>query len=353
MKFKHIYLLLQLVCLSSCTETYKGTTFMSFENIKYVTSFENEHLYKKSDAKKITSSYGKNFRIIDRYLIEETGGEESFWRVTDLQTGTIKVLAHQGHGEFEFMSNPRLNEANIYTEGGEVHCMTNDLTSGKTLKINISHLFEDSVDIRRGPQIAPSAFNALIFSDSTYMYRTISKNERQQTRYVFHNRVLTNSPSIDILNNVELPAGEDFNILSSIMAYNKNNGFILEAPVCLNTINIYNIDGNMEQSICYGTHRWSVQDVLRKARNDRFYTFENPRIYDNCCAVLWLGDTRKSYFDSERNKASILLFGLDGKGLAKFDFDFMISYFEIDTRRYHLYVRDYKEGCIYTYNYST
>lgn len=121
---------------------------------------------------------------------------------------------------------------------------------------------------------------------------------------------------------------------------------ILEAPICLNTLNIYNVDGSIKQSVCYGKQRWSIQDVLRKSRNDRCYTFENPRIYDDYCAVLWLGDTRHSYFNGKRNKASILVFSLDGEGLAKFDFDFMITNFEIDTHGHHLYVRD-EEGNIY------
>lgn len=118
------------------------------------------------------------------------------------------------------MSNPRLNEANIYLEDGEIHCMTNDITSGKTFKFNISRSFGDNSYIRRGPDIPVSAFNALIFNDSVYMYRTISMYEEQQTRYVIKNGNLTHSHATEILNNVQIPSGEDFNILSSIMAYN-------------------------------------------------------------------------------------------------------------------------------------
>lgn len=83
MKIKSLCFFLLAVSLNSCNDKYDGTTYMSFDNVKYVTSFVNEHMYKKSNAKKITSSYGKNFRIIDHYLIEETGSETAFWKVTD------------------------------------------------------------------------------------------------------------------------------------------------------------------------------------------------------------------------------------------------------------------------------
>lgn len=350
MTLKNIYYILLVAGLSACGKTYDGTTYMSFDNVRHVTSFADERVYRRSDAEKITSSYGKNFRIVGQYRIEEAGGGTSFWKVTDLQTGITKDLAHKGHGEHEFTDNPRLNEANIYLEDGHVHCMTNDYLSGKTFDIDIYMLFADSTYIRRGSDIARSSFNTLIFSDSTYLYRAISAHEDEQTRFVVKNGEQVCSPSVDILNKVQIPAGEDFNILSSIMAYNKNNDLILEAPVCLNTLNIYNVDGSVEQSVCYGTERWSIQNVLRKSRNDRYYTFENPRIYDNCCAVLWLGDTKKAYFSENRNNASILVFDLDGNGLAKFDFDFMITNFEIDTQGHRLYVRDDKDGYIYAYD---
>ncbi len=43
------------------------------------------------------------------------------------------------------------------------------------------------------------------------------------------------------------------------------------------------------------------------------------------------------------------MFDLDGNGLAKFGFDFMITNFEIDTQGHRLYVRDEQEGYIYAY----
>ena len=110
------------------------------------------------------------------------------------------------------------------------------------------------------------------------------------------------------------------------------------------------MEGSTKQSICYGHQNWSVQDVLNKSKKDRRYTFENPRIYDECCAVLWLGDTMEAFFSGKRNKASILVFGLDGKGVAKFDFDFMITHFDLDPQEERLYVRDDEGGNIYAYD---
>lgn len=223
-------------------------------------------------------------------------------------------------------------------------------TFGKTFEINISRSLGNGTFMKRGPNIASSAFNALLFSDSVYMYRTISTSEEQQTRFVFKNGKPAYSPAAEALNSARIPAGEDFNILSSIMAYEKKNGLVLEAPICLNTLNIYNVDGSVKQSVCYGEQRWSIQDLLRKGRKDRCYTFENPRIYDSCCAVLWLGDSKQSYFTGKRNKPTILVFGLNGEGLAKFDFDFTITHFEFAPKEHRLYVRDEENGYIYAYD---
>lgn len=342
--------ILLAVGLCACTKNYEGNTYMSFDNVRHVTSFAYERVHSKVDAEKITSSYGKNFRIVGQYLVEESGCGASFWRVTDMQTGITKSLAHKGHGEHEFVNSPRLNEVNIYLEDGHVHCLTNDYSSGKTFDIDISMLFADSVYIKRCHDMTRSSFNALIFSDSTYMYRAISAHEDEQMRFVVSNGEQVFSPSTERLNEARIPVGEDFNILSSIMAYHRTNGLILEAPVCLNTLSIYNVEGSVELSVCYGVEEWSIQDMLRQSRNDRCYTFENPRIYDNCCAVLWLGDTRKAYFGGNRRNASILVFDLDGNGLAKFDFDFMITNFEIDPQGHRIYVRDGQEGNIYAYD---
>ena len=237
MKSKSICFFLLAVCFCACQKKYDDATYMSFDNLKYVTSFANEHVYEKSKGERITSFYGRCFRVIDNYLIEETGGGKSFWRVTNRQTGDSKLMAHNGHGEYEFMSNPRLDEANFYIEAGEVHCLTNDYRTGKTFDINISRSLGDSTCISRGPNIPTSTFNALIFSDSIYMYRSITKKEDQQIRYVISKGNLISSPAADRLNAASVPPREDFNILSSIMAYNKKNGLILEAPICLNTIN--------------------------------------------------------------------------------------------------------------------
>ena len=178
-----------------------------------------------------------------------------------------------------------------------------------------------------------SGFNTIRIADNQYIIRKVSDEQKKLGRSLRNLATgASETPSVfESLNEASLKGNVDINILSTNMAI-ANNGCVIEAPVSLNYINLYKIDGSFAKTVCIGETLDNIDDLSQKKMKERKYVFSGVRVFDDFFGVLMLNETWGDYMANKETKPSILLFSYNGEPLAKVGIDTMTIFFDIDTR---------------------
>jgi hypothetical protein len=127
--------------------------------------------------------------------------------------------------------------------------------------------------------------------------------------------------------------------------YNDKNGRIVEAPIGLNYINIYSLDGSFAKTICMDKELNNITNIQNTEETDRIYTFANLRVYDDFFGVVYINEDELTYQTGRKKLPSILLFDWDGNPFVELKLDHHIQSFDIDLLTGELYTldRDFEE----------
>lgn len=262
-------------------------------------------------------------------------------------------LVGRGPGEFDF--NSGFTFRTVVTNEDGVNYYIREDGKGNVLKINIDSSLKNSVTdyVVVQDSIPPVVPGYLYIDDSTYMLGNFSGYDIE--RFVYRNGVNINSDVVEMLNEsaaMHSNDGYNYNILSVLRRYNKDLGLVIEAPIMLNAINIYSLDGTVAKSICVDE---DVDDVDEVQNLDIAYyptTFTDIRLYPDFFAVAYLGDTEMSIQTTRDKLPQLMLFDYEGKPIADIKIPYHITNFEFDVKNGLLYIGEEDDFICHRYDVS-
>lgn len=322
--------------------------YMAFDNLKFEKIGENKLTLKKSEMQivPIEEPYIKNFVIQDSLLLVDTNLEDGLLDIISLQSmksyGSYLNKGNAG-GEFKYGINLTL-QTTFCSENDSLFADFYDFVTGRIFEVNITRtLSEGNVCLRElnfSAEIPRTAFWAKSFRDSLLLVRTLADRDTRQNRSIITNNGIETCLSIEKLNNFEIPVGEDFNILSSLVAVSPTNGTFIEAMIGMNYINVYSLDGDNDFTLCVGDKLDKLSDILSTTKYNRKYMFAEVRAYSFGFAVLEFDTIDKDYQMEINYTPSILFFDWQGNSLGQIKSEFRFNHFDYDESNSMLYVLD-------------
>lgn len=338
----NIYLYIFILILFSCCN---GTTtekiYMSTDSISYVKKFPIEYNLESPQDSGFDIIGIRSFCILDTVLAFTLKGYNNVVSFFTTSGEDLGEFINIGDGPNDFMETPNFNvNSKLYIKDKELKAFFFDSQKGRLLIMDVDRSIREK---KLQMTETLSGLSNLIFTvnqidDSIYIFKQLSENATQFDRYVIHNGVRQEIPFLTKLNMAKVPEGEDINILSTLTKV--HNGIIVEAPIALNYLNVYSLDGRILKTICIDDEMYSISDICKKNRWERLYTFINIQTYDSFFGVLYAGEDEKTYQTHRVRNPLIFLFGWDGRPLAKIVMKRHITSFDIDFFHHELYTFD-------------
>jgi hypothetical protein len=342
-----IVLLFSLIFISSCSKpSEEVAVHMAFENAKFVSSFPLNFTLDEPSQPKTDNIGLRRIRIVDSLLILDKPSSKGFWEIYKLpEYENLGAYLNMGDGPLEFKQSPSVAQKSTFTdENQNLVTYLYDFQKGRILKFNISasianselHLFEHDA------AIPPNLFAFVFLGEDSFFIKEIANKDTQQMRYVVRDGEKQIPAVLAALNDASIKVGEDFNILSTITRYSKQHEIFVEAPIGLNNINIYKLDGSLSKSIVMGKELSDLNAIQNENRWDRKYTFSDLRLFDDFFGVVYINEGEKNYQMERKKLPFILLFDWEGNPLAKIETREQFTSFDIDLTNQELYTFDVK-----------
>lgn len=204
--------------------------------------------------------------------------------------------------------------------------------------------------------------NKVKVPDSNYLLSIIPINEDALAcveivgyglnRYLYKGGERIVLPAQRRLNDIQLSAkdGFRFNMLFGFAVYDKQRGRIVEASTMLNTINIYDLDGNFSKTVFIGETPDEVSEIEILSLAEMPLSFQSLRSFDNGFGIIYYGDDQILLDSDTSAKPAILLFDWDGNMTAGLRVPVWITSFDIDWTSKTVYAVDYKEEKIFRFS---
>lgn len=347
------------VCLlAGCSDAQrmkKDCRYMTTPKVSYVKDFPQNIYLTNSTVYSSQLADVSSALIVDPYMIVCTGEKQKAWKIMDLESGNIVAgIFNVGNSKEEFLFPPSVtNGSSFYRRNDSLYADVFDGIKGRMLTVNIDEsVKKQSLCLKEEKNgLDNSVFTAVRVADSQYLIRKVSADQRTLGRSV---RNLATGASdtlavFECLNEASLKDGADINLLSCGLAVSKN-GYVVEAPVSLNYINVYKLDGSFAKTICVGDALDNIDDLSQKKMMERKFVFSDVRVFDDFFGVLMLNETWGDYAAHKEMKPSVLLFSYNGEPLAEVKLDVATLLFDIDTKRGMLYAVDGKTGHLVRYD---
>ena len=343
--------LVSILCFCCSPEKKSSKEYMLLDSVIYAHSIQKLETLCEDSMTLVTTSipYIKNFAIIDSLLFVDTNQENG--QLNILSINGIKsygALLDKGRGRGEFGYGIHLT---LYTtfehHKDSLYANLYDLMSGRLYRINITKQVTEGKchiqEIILSEELPRSAFWAKTISDTLVFLKSIDHMETRQTRSIItkNGRVLTNV--IDKMNELEIPAKEDFNLISSLIAFSESNNMFVEAMIGMNYINIYSLQKDKGVTVCIGRDLDKLSSILSTPKFERKYVFADLRTYNFGFAVLKYDIEEKAYQSHESFHPSILMFDWNGNPIGEIASELTFNHFDIDVNNGYLYILD-KDG---------
>lgn len=341
-----------LFVVIGCTNSgSKEGVYMSFEDVEFIKGFPLEISLKERHVPKVNNVGLKEIKIIDKYLIiEKMGGA---WDIYSLPELTILgSFFKRGDGPLEFRQGPSLNKVSFERENDDLMAYIYDFQKGRVMKFNISQSLSSKKQVlsEYESKLPPFSFSFAKLGSNVFFVKELGAKDTQQIRYIIKDGQKIPLDIADELNQRKIKEGEDFNILSTLMGYSTINDRIVEAPIGLNNINIYSIDGSFTKSICLEEKISDITKIQSQFRWNRLYTFANLTMFNDFFGVVFINEDDNTYQLSRKKLPSILLFDYYGKPLTKIQTGRHFTSFDIDFINQELYTFDVHSDELFKYD---
>lgn len=350
---KHFYastfILLSLL-FNGCNPS--TSNYMSFDDVCYVEEFPLSFSLSEEQNFELSIIGYFDFLIYDTLLIVTTKRQEGGWAFFSLpDCKELGSFLRRGNGPNEFAQMPNVSQARLWKEKEELFAIINDFQTDKTYKMNIDKsLSTNQLNITPlKDSLPPYLFNFVYLNEQTFMCREITGDHTQQNRYLLQNKEKNIPLSFEQLNQAQLAKGTDFNLFSTTMLCDPKGDLIVEAPIYLNHINLYSIDGSFKKTICCHKKVDNIDRIQIQPMWQWIYTYADLRVYKDFFAALYINEKMKTY-EIERKKYPIIqLFDWMGVPIAELKLNRHVTSFDIDLINGFLYTFDHQtdEFCKY------
>lgn len=352
-----LFVLISLFTVSACTERHTlEYEYLAFDNKEVGIKPEIISTLKGGKGELLFSNKSmQDFLLTDSLILIETKKKDGMLEIVSRKNlETLYTGLTSGNGEFEFPQGINLN---LYTtlrytddslfldifEGIKGNLFTFNVTESlKNKHTCITKRFHIGAPVY-------TSFWGKTIGDSLLIVKELTDMETRQTRNIYKNGEMSDHNSLEALNRVTLPAGEDFNLLSTLFASQPGKSRCVEVPIGLNYINIYSMSDEWRKTICEEEELVSLSDLLSTSRANRRYLYAAVKSYPFGFAVLKHDITEKEYLQNSDYAMSIVIYNWNGDCLGEIQSDFKFTAFDIDPKQEFVYVLD-EEGRLQKYS---
>jgi hypothetical protein len=315
---------------------------MILDDVEYVSAFPKTLELQNKQLADIEIIGIRGFAIYDSLMIVSTGNKNGFLSFVSLPEynhyGDFLTI---GQGPLEFLFPMFPGKMKFLKDNNQLSAYIYDMQKGDILKMDIDKSIKtQETHISKKAFIDPFLTNFIMLDSSKFFCKELHNNQTQQIRYILDNGIKTTPDILKKLNLSSIKYGQDLNILSTNTKCNLGNHIIVEAPVNLNYLNIYSLDGSWGKTICIGNKLNSIDKIQDIVEWERIETFGDLRIFTDFWGVLYINEDKKTYQTERKKLPSILLFDWNGKPLAKLQLSNFITSFDINFIHGQLYTLD-------------
>lgn len=354
---KYIYLLVVSLLFISCSDfRIDSKNTITLDNIKYSeTMLEVTSLHKgKMQKVDVSDKYVSDFLVFDSLLITQTNAKDGFWNFYSINSyksyGKLLRIG-KAKGEFAFPVSLTLH-LTMGERSDSIISNIYDFSTGRLYEINVSDFITNKkaniTESKLSTKLRRNAFWMKSINDSTMLYRYLEDDQTRQTRVLWSNNKKKDNKNINILNQCEIPNGEDFNIISSLISLSPDKEYVVEAMLGLNCIHVYSLSNEKGFSICVGDDVDQIKDIVSTPFPERKYVFADLRAYNFGFGVLKYDITEKVYQTNGEYYPSILFFDWNGNSLGEIKSDIKFNHFDYDEKKDELYILDSEGGLLKT-----
>lgn len=292
----------------------------------------------------------QDFLIYDSLFIYSKRDSKGCIGVANTHGKKLGDFVSIGNGPNELLFAPWVNRFPVYKLGNYVYMQILDQMKGINYKMNITESINKDItkmEVERDSIPANSIY--IPINDTTTFYCNLNTDNNKRQRIITIGGKIKESPHLNTLNDKFVDYGQDPNILSSIIKYSKENEKFVEISLMMNTMYIYDVNGDFFKTIYLGENLNDEKYVQRQKMAQRKLTFTNLRLYDDFWGVIYIDETLEQYDSGVRKPSRVLLFNWNGEPLADIVLKNQISSFDIDMQGKYLYTLDNKEEQLYRY----
>ena len=275
--------------------------------------------------------------------------------------GCIGILDKQGHKQGDFLSigngpnellfAPWINRASVYKLENCLYMDFLDQMKGINYKMNVTEsINRNQVKMEITHDSIPGNSIFIPINEAMSFYCNANSDRTKRTRVVITSGDIAYPTHLQSLNDRTIEYGEDPNILSSIIKYSREKDLFVEISLMMNTIYLYDINGDFFKTLYIGKTLNKEEDIQRLDMGQRRLTFTNLRLYDDFWGVIYIDETLERYDNGKCKPSRILFFSWSGEPLADIALENQITSFDIDTQEGRLFTLDSREELLYRYN---
>ncbi len=360
MKRKIFFCFVSAFLLISCGDNSPRTPnerFMTTSNIEYIDKFPKQINLSTPETIDTKLIGMRGFKIVDSLMVFSVQGNDgllAFYSKDDMKP--LGRFLNVGNSKEEVLYGPTLSTSvNFYRNADSLYVDVFDGQKGRMLTFNVDESLQKKQGILKSENksLSNNVFNIARLPDGKYFIKELDDKETRQTRAIMDLKSgkTTCPPIMKRLNESSIKEGEDFNILSTITAVDKG-GRIIEMPIGLNYLNLYNPDGSFAKTVCIGEELDDIDEIISTNKAKRKYTFSDVRVFDTFFGVVYINEMESIYQTKSIKIPSILLFTLDGKPMAEIKLKRQATSFDIDMNNHFLYTYDSKTQELSRYKIS-
>lgn len=333
------------VALAGCAKKQRiapGPDYMILDDVSFVKKFPRTVHLDNPERVGLDVPGILDIAVKGSLLIFSTQKGDGMWEFFSLPTlDSLGGYLRQGNGPNELIQTPWLYSTSFLEKGGELMAYLYDFARGRLLEMNVSRtISERELNIATIEKPLPATlFGFIVLGDNTFFCKEITTTRDQQIRYLLKDGARSIPDNFRELNWAYIISGEDHNILGTLTGYNYSKGRIVEAPIMLNYINIYSVEGSFGKTVCTDEKLDNISEIQMLDIEERRGTYGSLRIYDNSFGVIRFGETQVIQF-----------FDMNGKPLAELFPAHRLTSFDIDSENGHLYTHDRETDEFFRYD---
>jgi len=336
-----------LVMMSACTsdDIKPSEEYMILDKVEYVKDFPIEMNLTDAQETGFDILGLLSFQITDSVMFVSRNAREGFWQFYSMNDRHLigeMLNIGQGPNEFIFpLYDP--NSITFVEDGSKLYSIFHDMVHKYVYRLDItSTLQTKELDM----QVISKDFGNNVFvlqaiDEKTFLCREMTGGNTRQERYLMSDGEKIVPVVLEKLNRAAVlektDDGISFNVISA--AIRKHGDIIIEAPIYLNYLNLYTLDGSISMTVCIDDRLSSISYLTTEGFFDRKQTFTWLRAFDDFFGVIYTNLTMKEEELGSVQTSQVMLFDYNGRPLALLNVDKPLSLFDID----------FKEGALYAF----